>query len=214
MTVKTISAIAIGATLVALADDHATAKPKPADQFHWSSAIEKSSGRFFYNGRRYELTERAGNAYNFAQKCNQEVRVRGFLDDRGRVEWSKAEVLCGSLRVGGDRVEHYTDGGEIKVFGPIYRTDKNNVLAQCQPESGSQRRIWSNCGEIVPNDGTSAVLIGDGGNTGKIMATTRTGSGIETVHPVLYPEVERRREQIFRERLQAGYYNRANNLEN
>ncbi len=211
MTVKTIStsAIAIGASFVAIADDASAAQAKPADQFHWSSAIANND-TFFYNGRPYQL-QRAGMIRNFVAQCQrlgQEARVRGFLDRRGRVEWSRAEALCGTS-VGGLPVDYYTPGGEIKVFGPIHRKDKNSVLAHCQPESGSTQRVWSSCGEIVPNDGRSQVLVGDGNNAGRIMSTARTGSGIETVHPILYPEVVQRREEIFRQRVEAGYYQTA-----
>jgi hypothetical protein len=209
MALKTVSAIALGATLVALADDVAQARPVPADQFHWSSAVEKSSGKFLYNGKQYQLGQKAGSGLlDFAKSCDQDVRVRGFLDAKGAVEWSKAEVLCGNLSVGGvDRVEYYTQGGEIKVFGPIYQKRKNNVLAQCQPERGTGDRVWSNCGAIVPNDGSSKVLIGQGSNAGKVLKTAKSGSGIATVEEVLNPEVEQMREKIFRERLAAGYYN-------
>ena len=206
MNLKTLSAVAIGTTLVALSAGLANAKPMPADQFHWSSAVE--NGSFSYNGKQYTLTsEKSGQAYNFVQACNSEVRVRGFLDSMGKENWSNAEYLCGKLSVGGDTPVSYNQGGEIKVFGPIYMTKKNNVAPECRPYSNSGARVWSNCGAIVPNDRTSTVLVGDGRNAGRTMETARYGSGIETVKPILNPEVEEMREKIFRERLAAGYYN-------
>lgn len=59
---------------------------------------------------------------------------------------------------------------------------------------------------IVPNDRTSMVFVGDGKNAGKVMETANLGSGIETVKPILNPEVEEMREKIFRDRVASGYY--------
>jgi hypothetical protein len=50
------------------------------------------------------------------------------------------------------------------------------------------------------------VLIGDGSNAGRAMETVRSGSGVATVQPILFPEVEVMRDKIFRERVAAGYY--------
>jgi hypothetical protein len=85
-------------------------------------------------------------------------------------------------------------------------TQRNNVLPECQPYSSSGNRVWNNCGMLVPNDRTATVLIGDGRNAGQELETARYGSGIETVRPILFPEVEVLRESIFRERVAAGYY--------
>jgi hypothetical protein len=207
MTLKTFSSVTLAASLVAMAASVASAKPLPADQFHWSSVIQ--NGSFSYNGKTYSLQGKiSSEAEAFIANCSaQEVRVRGFLTAQGNEDYSKAELLCGKLSVGGDTPVAYHDGGEIKVFGPIYLTQKNNVLPDCQPYSNSSARVWNNCGAIVPNDNTSTVLIGDGRNAGKALETARLGSGIETVKPILFPEVEELREKIFRERLAAGYYN-------
>ncbi len=206
MNLKTLFALTIGATIATFAASAVTAKPMPADQFHWSSAVD--NGSFRYNGKKYNFTsEKAGEAFTFAGTCTSEVRVRGFLNSLGKEDWSKAEVLCGKLSVGGDTPIAYNAGGEIKVFGPIYMTQKNNVLAACKPYSNSGSRVWSSCGMIVPNDRTSMVFVGDGKNAGKIMETANLGSGIETVKPILNPEVEGMREKIFRDRVASGYYN-------
>jgi hypothetical protein len=206
MNLKTLSAVALGATFVALSASAVSAKPMPADQFHWSSAVE--NGTFKYNGKPYTLTsEKMGSASDFIASCKSEVRVRGFLNAYGREEWGKAEFLCGQPGIGGDAPVDYKTGGEIKVFGPIYMTSKNNVLSECRPYSNSGARIWTNCGALVPNDRTSMVFVGDGSNSGKAMETAKTGSGIETVRPILFPEVEQMREKIFQERLASGYYN-------
>jgi hypothetical protein len=207
MNLKTLSALTIGATIATFAASAVSAKPIPADQFHWSSAVD--NGNFLYNGKKYTFTsEKAGQAFTFAGTCTTEVRVRGFLNSLGKEDWSKAEVLCGKLSVGGDTPIAYNAGGEIKVFGPIYLTQKNNVLAACKPNSNSGSRVWSSCGMIVPNDRTSMVFVGDGKNAGKVMETANLGSGIETVKPILNPEVEEMREKIFRDRVDSGYYNK------
>lgn len=208
MNLKTLSVLTVGAMLATVTASAVTAKPMPADQFHWSSAVNNDS--FLYNGKKYSFTsEKAGQAFSFAGDCASKempVRVRGFLNSLGKEDWSKAEVLCGRLSVGGDTPIAYNPGGEIKVFGPIYMTKKNNVLAACKPHSKSGSRVWSSCGVIVPNDRTSMVLVGDGKNAGKIMETANLGSGIETVKPILNPEVEAMREKIFRDRVASGYY--------
>lgn len=212
MNLKTLSALIIGATLVTFTAGAVTAKPMPADQFHWSSAVENDS--FRYNGKKYSFTsEKAGQAFTFAGECTSKqmpVRVRGFLNSLGKEDWSKAEVLCGKVTgMGGDGTPvSYNEGGEIKVFGPIYLTNKNNVVPACQPYSNSGIRVWSSCGVLVPNDSTSMVLVGDGKNAGKVMETANLGSGIETVKPILKPEVEEMREKIFRDRVASGYYNK------
>lgn len=206
MTLKTLSAIAIGASLVALTAGVASAKPMPADQFHWSSQIQ--NGSFKYNGKSYNLQGKVSSEANaFMANCSaQEVRVRGFLTAKGKEDYSKAEFLCGKLSIGGDTPIAYRQGGEVKVFGPIYMTQRNNVLPECQPYSYSGSRVWSNCGALVPNDSTATVLIGDGGNMGRQLETARYGSGVATVQPILFPEVEVMREKIFQERVAAGYY--------
>jgi hypothetical protein len=210
MKLKTWSVVTIGATIATFAASAVTAKPMPADQFHWSSAVD--NGSLLYNGKKYTFTsEKAGQAFTFANNCmskdkDMPVRVRGFLNSLGKEDWSKAEVLCGRLSVGGDTPIAYNPGGEIKVFGPIYLTQKNNVLAACKPYSNSGSRVWSSCGMIVPNDRTSMVFVGDGKNAGKVMETANLGSGIETVKPILNPEVEAMREKIFRDRVASGYY--------
>ncbi len=208
MNLKTLSALTLAATIATFAPSAVNAKPMPADQFHWSSAVD--NGSFLYNGKKYTLTsEKAGEAFTFASNCmskDMPVRVRGFLNSLGKEDWSKAEVLCGKLSVGGDVRIAYNEGGEIKVFGPIYMPQKNNVLAGCKPHSNSGSRVWSSCGMIVPNDRTSTVYVGDGKNAGKIMETANLGSGIETVKPILTPEVDEMREKIFRDRLASGYY--------
>jgi hypothetical protein len=206
MNLKALSAVSIGATLVALAASAANAAPMPADQFHWSSAID-STGKVLYNGKAYMVTsEKVGQADSFIKGCNSEIRVRGFLTGNMKEDWSKAEYLCGQLSVGGTQVSTYNQAGEIKVFGPIYNNAKNSVLNECRAYSGSGNRVWSNCGAIVPNDRTSSVFVGDGKNAGRVMQTANLGSGIETVHPVLFPETETMRDKIFRERVEAGYY--------
>jgi hypothetical protein len=206
MTFKTLSAIAIAASVVALTAGVASAKPMPADQFHWSSQIQ--NGSFKYNGKTYNLQGKVSNeAQAFIANCPaQKVRVRGFLTAQGKEDYSKAEFLCGELSVGGDARVPYKVGGEIKVFGPIYLTRRNNVLPECQPYSNSTSRVWSNCGALVPNDSTAVVLIGDGSNTGRALETARYGSGVATVQPILFPEVEVMRNKIFQERVAAGYY--------
>lgn len=207
MNLKTLSVLTMGAMLATFTASAVNAKPMPADQFHWSSAVD--NGSFRYNGKKYNFTsEKAGEAFTFAGTCKSEVRVRGFLNSLGKEDWSKAEVLCGGLSVGGDTPIAYNTGGEIKVFGPIYMTKKNNVLAACKPYSNSGSRVWSSCGMIVPNDRTSMVFVGDGKNAGKVMETANLGSGIETVKPILNPEVEEMREKIFRDRVASGYYNK------
>jgi hypothetical protein len=206
MNLKTLSVLSIGAAMVAMTAGAASAAPMPADQFHWSSALD-SNGQFLYNGKPYMLSsEKAGAADSFIKSCNSEVRVRGFLTAYGQEDWSKAEYLCGKLSVGGDVAVAYNEGGEIKVFDTIYNTAKNNVLAECRPYSNSGARVWTNCGALVPNDRTSTVFVGDGKNAGRVMETANLGSGIETVHPVLAPETETMREKIFRERVESGYY--------
>ncbi|MBF2029515.1 MAG: hypothetical protein IGS48_22595 [Oscillatoriales cyanobacterium C42_A2020_001] len=206
MNLKTLFALAVGASMVAIASG-ANAKPIPADQFHWSSAIQGES--FLYNGKSYNLQGKLSpEAEAFKGSCATEVRVRGFLTAAGKEDYSKAEFLCGKLSVGGDAPVNYNDGGEIKVFGPIYKTHKNNVVAKCQPYSNSGTRVWNNCGMIVPNDSTSVVFVGDGRNAGKQLETAQFGSGIATVEPILFPEVVEIREKIFQERVAAGYYNR------
>lgn len=206
--IRTLSTVVVGASLVALVAGVANAKPMPADQFHWSSEIK--DGSFLYNGKAYNLQGKlSSEAEAFIASCPaQEVRVRGFLTTEGKEDYSKAEYLCGKLSVGGDAPVAYNAGGEVKVFGPIYMTRKNNVLPECQPYSNSGTRVWSNCGAMVPNDRTATVLIGEGRNAGKEMETARYGSGIETVRPILFPEVDMMREKIFQERVAAGYYNK------
>lgn len=206
MSLKTLSTIAIGATLVAVTAGIASAKPMPADQFHWSSEIK--DGMFKYNGKNYSLQGKVSpEAEAFMANCPaQEVRVRGFLTAQGKEDYSKAEYLCGKLSIGGDTPVSYNTGGEVKVFGPIYLTKRNNVLPECQPYSNSGTRVWNNCGIVVPNDSTATVLIGDGKNAGKELETARYGSGIETVKPILFPEVETMRDKIFQERVASGYY--------
>lgn len=209
MTHKTLSAVAIGASIVAITAGIATAKPMPADQFHWSSAIDQS-GSFKHDGKTYNLEGKlSSEAGAFVAKCasaQEEIRVRGFLTAQGNEDYSKAEFLCGNLKVGGDTPIAYNQGGEVKVFGPIYMTKRNNVLPECQPYSNSTNRVWSNCGVFVPNDTTAKVLVGDGGNTGKELKTAHSGSGVATVQPILAPETETMREKIFRERVASGYY--------
>ncbi|MDX2244864.1 MAG: hypothetical protein NW224_29660 [Leptolyngbyaceae cyanobacterium bins.302] len=206
--IKTLSTVVVGASLVALVAGVANAKPMPSDQFHWSSEIK--DGSFLYNGKAYNLQGKiSGEADAFIASCPaQEVRVRGFLTAKGKEDYSKAEFLCGKLSIGGDTPVSYNQGGEVKVFGPIYMTKRNNVLPECQPYSSYSNRVWNACGVVVPNDSTATVLIGDGRNAGQAMETARFGSGIETVIPVLFPEVVTRREQIFQERVAAGYYNK------
>ncbi len=208
MNFKTLTAIAVGASLVAITAGVASAKPMPADQFHWSSAIK--DGSFMYDGKAYTLQGKlSSEADAFIASCPaQEVRVRGFLNSQGKEDYSNAEFLCGKLSIGGDAPVAFNEGGEVKVFGPIYMTKKNNVLPECQPYSNSGSRIWSNCGALVPNDRTATVLIGQGMNAGKQMETARYGSGIETVKPILFPEVETMRDKIFQERVSSGYYNK------
>lgn len=204
--IKTFSTIVVGTSLVAAMAGVAHAKPMPANQFHWSSEIQ--NGSFLYNGKSYNLQGKVSpEAEAFMANCPaQEVRVRGFLTPQGTEDYSKAEYLCGKLSVGGDTPVAYNAGGEVKVFGPIYMTQRNNVLPECQPYSNSGSRVWNNCGMLVPNDRTATVLIGDGRNAGQELETARYGSGIETVRPILFPEVEVLRESIFRERVSAGYY--------
>jgi len=206
MTFKTLSAIAIGASLVAMTAGIASAAPVPADQFHWSSEIKE--GNFKYNGKSYNLQGKlSSEAEAFLANCPaQEVRVRGFLTAQGKEDYSKAEFLCGKLSIGGDTPVSYNAGGEVKVFGPIYMTKRNNVLPECQPYSNSSARVWNNCGLVVPNDSTATVFVGDGRNAGKELETARYGSGIATVKPILFPEVETMREKIFQERVASGYY--------
>lgn len=208
MKFQTVSVIALGASLVAIAAGTVQATPMPADPFHWSSEIK--DGSFLYNGKTYSLQGKVSpQADAFMASCPaKEVRVRGFLTAQGKEDYSKAEFLCGKLSIGGDTPVPYNAGGEVKVFGPIYMTKKNNVLPECQPYSNSGNRVWNSCGLLVPNDRTATVLIGNGGNAGKAMETARFGSGIETVQPILFPEVETMREKIFQERVEAGYYSK------
>lgn len=206
MTFKTLSAIAIGVSLCSLTASLVNAAPMPADQFHWSSEIK--DGSFKYNGKNYNLQGKlSSEAESFMANCPaQEVRVRGFLTAQGKEDYSKAEFLCGKLSIGGDAPVAYNAGGEVKVFGPIYLTKRNNVLPECQPYSSSYSRVWNNCGVLVPNDSTATVFVGDGRNAGKELETARFGSGIATVKPILFPEVETMRDKIFQERVASGYY--------
>lgn len=209
MSLKTLSTIAIGAALVAMTAGVASAKPMPADQFHWSSEIK--DGMFKYDGKTYNLQGKTSpEAEAFMANCPaQEVRVRGFLTPQGKEDFSKAEYLCGKLSIGGDTPVAFNPGGEVKVFGPIYMTKRNNVLPECQPYSNTNgTRVWSNCGMLVPNDSTATVLIGDGKNAGKELETARYGSGIATVQPILFPEVDSMRDKIFQERVASGYYSK------
>lgn len=206
MNFKTLAAVAVGASFVAISAGVVNAKPVPADQFHWSSAIENNS--FKYDGKTYNLAGKLNaEAEAFIANCPaQQVRIRGFLDAKGKEDYTNAELLCGRLSIGGDTPVSYREGGEVKVFGPIYMTDRNNVLPECQPYTGATTRVWSNCGVLVPNDQTAMVLVGAGGNAGKQLETARYGSGVATVKPILVPEVEAMRERIFQERLAKGYY--------
>lgn len=212
MDLKTLSTVTVGATLVAIEAGAAGANPLPADQFHWSSPIQANGTIARYKNRRNIGIPRASlnaAAIDFIESCSGQgklVRARGFLDHRGKPEWSKAEFLCTS-NVGGTDLPREAENlasKEIKVFGQGPAT-----LRHCEPYSRSSRRIWSECGALVPNDGSSEVLIGDGNNTGRVMQTARVGSGISTVQPVLLPEVERMRQEILQKRLESGYYNRS-----
>ncbi len=214
MKFKALSAIAVGTTLVALDANSSQAAPLPADQWHWSSPVNLQGNNLKiarYKGVRNisvptsALTQEAQGFITACAGNGGVVRARGFLNRRYQPEWSKAEFLC-MTTTGGPDLPPETAGmatKEIKIFGPGAVT-----LRECQPYSGSTRRIWSNCGEIVQNDRISAVLVGDGQNAGRTMQTDRTGSGVNTVQPVLLPEVEQMREKIFRERVAAGYYNK------
>ncbi len=212
MKFQTLSAVAVGATLVALDAQTATATPLPADQFHWSTAIDASSMRdrrqIQYNRKTYVMPDNLA-AESFINDClsnnDNVVRVRGFVNRQGRPEWSKAEFLCSKSLGGPELPAEFAElpTKELRVFGKGPAT-----LKTCEPRSKNGKRIWTECGMTVPNDGSSVVRIGDGQNTGQVMRTASTGSGINTVEPVLFPEVERMRDQIFRDRVASGYYNR------
>lgn len=208
MNLKSLSAIALGTTVALQVVVPATSsQAMPADQWHWSSAVK--DGKFFYNGKRYTINEqKMGAAASFVQSCQTDVRVRGFLRANGKEDWRRAEFLCGQLSVGGDVPVAYNPGGEIKVFNRIYMTKKNNVMPECRPYSNSSKRVWSNCGAIVPNDRTSSVFIGDGTNKGMALKTDNIGSGIDTVEPVLMPKVESMRQAIFAKWVAEGKYNK------
>lgn len=215
MKLKTLSAIAIGTTLVALDTNSSQAKPLPADQWHWSSPVNLQGNTFRIT--KYKQVKNISaptrvltqEAQSFMTECTGKggvVRARGFLNYKRQPEWSKAEFLC-MTTTGGPDLPPETAGmatKEIQIFGqgPV-------TLRECKPYSGSTKRIWTNCGEIVQNDRLSTVFVGDGRNAGRAIQTDRTGSGINTVQPVLLPEVEQMQEKIFRERVAAGYYNRS-----
>jgi hypothetical protein len=213
MNFKTLSAVAVGATLVALDAHAAEASPKPADPFHWSTAIDARSvqtpRKVQYNRKTYVVPDNLA-AKSFIDECldnsDNVVRFRGFVNQRGEPEWSKAEVLCAKSQGGPELPPEFAQlpEKELKIFGRGPAT-----LKTCEPKHKNSKRIWTECGITVPNDGTSEVRVGDGQNIGMVLRTASTGSGIDTVEPVLLPEVERMREQIFRDRLEAGYYNRA-----
>lgn len=213
MDIKTLSTVAVGLTFVALDANSTSAAPKPADPFHWSTSIrasvEPTSRTVRYNRKAYVVPDNL-SAEPFIRECLNDndsvLRVRGFLNRQGKPEWSKAEFLC-TKSVGGPELPPefaQLPTQEVKVFGKGPTT-----LRSCEPRSKNKRRIWTECGVVVPNDGTSAVLIGNGQNAGRVMKTAKTGSGVNTVEPVLVPEVETMREKIFRDRLQSGYYSRS-----
>ena len=205
MNLKTLSAVALGASLVVAGAGAAKADSyKPADQFHWSTPVV--DGNFRYDGKMMSLpmAQLSSEAQSFISACNSEVRVRGFMGYNKKMQWDKAEFLCGKLSVGGDTPIAFNSGKEIKFFG----SGSANTLPECQPFSGSQKRIWTYCGAVGPNDGTAKVLIGDGRNAGMTLDTDDVGSGIDTVEPILFPEVDQMRIKIFRERVESGYYNK------
>jgi hypothetical protein len=215
MKLKALSAIAVGTTLVALDANSSQAKPVPADQWHWSYPVNLQGNTLSIpEYKRVVNISTPISALNqeaqvFIDRCTKSgkvVRARGFLNRKHQVEWSKAEFLCMET-TGGPGLRPETAGmaeQEIRVFGRGPTT-----LRECEPYSGSTKRIWTNCGEIVQNDRISKVFVGDGQNAGRTLETDRTGSGVNTVEPVLLPEVEQMREKIFRERIAAGYYNRS-----
>ncbi len=214
MKLKTLSAIAVGTTLVAIDANSSQAAPLPADQWHWSAPVnvqgETLSITKYKQARNISAPTSAltQEAQGFIRGCTGNggvVRARGFLNRHRQLEWSKAEFLC-MTTTGGPDLPPETAGmatQEIRIFGKGPTT-----LKECEPYSRSTRRIWTNCGEIVQNDRTSEVLVGDGRNAGRVLQTDRIGSGVNTVQPVLLPEVEQMREKIFRERVASGYYNR------
>lgn len=205
MNLKTLSAVALGASLVVAGAGAAQADSyKPADQFHWSTPVV--DGQFEYNKilTPLPMAQLSSEAQSFVSACNSEVRVRGFMGYGKKMQWDKAEFLCGKLSVGGDAPIAVDTGKELRIFGAGYRS----TLPECQPYSGSQKRVWTYCGAIAPNDGTAKVLIGDGRNAGMALDTDEVGSGIDTVQPILFPEVDQMRIKIFRERVESGYYNK------
>jgi len=210
MKFKTLSAVAVGATLVALDAQATEATPMSADPFHWSTAFDQLTARttrkIQYNRKSYVVPDNL-DATAFIEECFDTggvVRMRGFVNRQGKPEWSRAEFLCSRSIGGSELPPQYANPKEIKIFGQGPTT-----LPYCEPQSKAGKRIWTECGILVPNDGSSTVRIGEGRNTGRVMETASTGSGIDTVEPVLLPEVEQMRERIFRQRVEAGYYNRS-----
>lgn len=213
MKFKTLSAIAVGATLVAL-DAHATdAKPLPADPFHWSTAIDSTmpptNRPIKYNHKSYVVPDNLA-AEAFIQGClsqgDRVVRVRGFVNRQGKPEWSQAEFLCTKSLGGPELPPEFAElpTKEVRVFGKGPAT-----LKSCEPRSKNSKRIWTECGIVVPNDGSSVVRVGDGTNAGQVMQTASTGSGINTVEPVLLIEVEQKRAEIFRRWVESGRYSQS-----
>lgn len=206
MNLKTLSAVTLGVAMVALGAGVAKADSyKPADQFHWSSPIV--GDKFTYNLKEMalpmaELTPEAQGFVNECKATDNDLRVRGFMGYNNQMQWSKAEFLCGKLSVGGDAPVPVDLAREVRIFGAGYKS----TLPDCQPYTNSNKRIWTHCGAIVPNNGTSKVLVGDGRNAGMNLKTDDIGSGIDTVEPVLFPEVETMRVRIFKERVASGYY--------
>ncbi|MDX2244863.1 MAG: hypothetical protein NW224_29655 [Leptolyngbyaceae cyanobacterium bins.302] len=209
MNLKTLSTVAVGMTFVALDSGATEAKPVPSDQFHWSTAIPATNNstrwQVKYNRKTHVVPDNLG-AKPFIEECLSKgnvVRMRGFLDRKGKPEWSQAEFLC-APSIGGAGFPELSGliDREVRVFGKGPAT-----LRSCELRRWNSKRIWTECGTLVPNDGTSQVLIGNGQNAGRVMKTDDNGSGINTVEPVLLPEVEKMREKIFRGRLESGYYN-------
>lgn len=203
MNLKFLSALTLtGAALLAW-QGLASANPfKPSNQWHWSSPIQ--NGKIEYNNVKnitVPMDELTPAARQFISNCNVEVRMRGFIDRQGEYQWDKAELLCRApkqARTGGSEmpISYRETGRDLYVFG------HNASVPQCSTYSTFQGpRNWTNCGFIVPNNTTAKVLVGQGTNAGQVLTTHQTGSGVDTVVPILLQSLRERREELWQKML-------------